>query len=120
MSITRPEQKSGRPVLSLMSGMLAGLVLGAPAQASFNPLSGPILTAPAVPPNVVMLFDNSSSMVLNRIGNQTRLTIARDAAKRLVRLPLHALESHLAGARGAARQRAGDRIPRAWRGGLAH
>lgn len=84
MSITRPEQKSGRPVLSLMSGMLAGLVLGAPAQASFNPLSGPILTAPAVPPNVVMLFDNSSSMVLNRIGNQTRLTIARDAAKRLI------------------------------------
>lgn len=82
MCITRSE--GSRLIPGLVSGMLAGLCLALPAQAAFNPLSGPILSAPAIAPNVLMLFDNSSSMVLNRVGNETRLTIARDVAKDVI------------------------------------
>lgn len=89
MSTMRPEQRTARPVQATMAGMLAGLALSMPAQAGFNPLSGPILAAPAVAPNVVMLFDNSSSMVLNRVGNETRLAVARDVAKDLIRSNRH-------------------------------
>ena len=61
----------------------AGLVLGCCSAAqAFAPMSGPVLSGTAVAPNVVMLFDNSSSMVLNRVPgtNRTRLDVARDAA----------------------------------------
>lgn len=66
-----------------MAGLALGLFAAVPAQA-FAPLSGPILTASAVPPNVLVLFDNSSSMVLNAIGNETRLDIARDVTKDVI------------------------------------
>lgn len=66
-----------------MAGLALGLFAAVPAQA-FAPLSGPILTALAVPPNVLVLFDNSSSMVLNAIGNETRLDIARDVTKDVI------------------------------------
>ena len=70
--------------LQRISGMLVGLVLGLctalPAQA-FTPFSGPILSASLVAPNVVLLFDNSSSMVLNQVDGVTRLEIAREATK---------------------------------------
>lgn len=70
--------------LQRISGILAGLVLGLcaalPAQA-FTPFSGPILSASLVAPNVVLLFGNSSSMVLNQIDGETRLDIAREATK---------------------------------------
>ncbi|MBL4835166.1 MAG: pilus assembly protein [Pseudomonas sp.] len=85
MCTMQSEHRPSRPVTAMMCGVLAGLALGFPAQAAFNPLSGPILAAPAVAPNVVMLFDNSSSMVLNRVGSETRLTVARDVAKQLIR-----------------------------------
>ena len=64
--------------------MLTGLALGCctalPAQA-FTPFSGPILSASQVAPNVVLLFDNSSSMVINQVDGETRLDIAREATK---------------------------------------
>ena len=70
--------------LQRISGMLAGLVLGLcmalPTQA-FTPFSGPILSASLVAPNVVLLFDNSSSMVLNQVDGETRLEVAREATK---------------------------------------
>ncbi|WP_373185380.1 PilC/PilY family type IV pilus protein [Halopseudomonas sp.] len=78
------EPSARRPAFGLACGILAGLLVTLPAQAAFNPLSGPILSAPAVAPNVVMLFDNSSSMALNSVGNETRLTVARDVAKELI------------------------------------
>lgn len=65
------------------AGLLLGLATVLPAQA-FAPLSGPVLASTSVPPNVVMLFDNSSSMVLNRITGETRLNIAREAAKEVI------------------------------------
>ncbi len=82
MCIMRSERRPLMP--GLVSGMLAALCFSLPAQAAFNPLSGPILSAPAVAPNVLMLFDNSSSMVLNRVGSETRLKIARDVAKDVI------------------------------------
>ncbi|WP_022961214.1 PilC/PilY family type IV pilus protein [Halopseudomonas pelagia] len=67
-----------------LCGAALGIALALPAQASFNPLSGPILAASAVAPNVVMVFDNSSSMVVNRIDGETRLQIAREVAKEVI------------------------------------
>ncbi|SDS89659.1 type IV pilus assembly protein PilY1 [Halopseudomonas xinjiangensis] len=81
---------SERPArLDRWVGLLTGvtLTLGcASAAQAFSPLSGPILANTAVPPNVVMLFDNSSSMVLNRVPGtgQTRLEVARHAAQELI------------------------------------
>jgi len=66
-----------------VAGLALGLCTALPAQA-FAPLSGPILSASVVPPNVLVLFDNSSSMVLNSIGSETRLDIARDVTKDVI------------------------------------
>lgn len=48
---------------------------------AFTPLSGPVTGMAQVPPNVVLLLDNSSSMVMNRVGTETRLDIARRTAR---------------------------------------
>ena len=40
-----------------------------------------------VSPNVLILFDNSSSMVLSSIDGETRLAIAKDAVKGLINDP---------------------------------
>lgn len=45
----------------LLCGMLSGLYLSAPAYA-FTPSDSPLLSAAAVPPNVMLLIDNSGSM----------------------------------------------------------
>lgn len=45
----------------LLAGMLAGLYLAAPAYA-FTPSDSPLLSAAAVPPNVMLLIDDSGSM----------------------------------------------------------
>lgn len=45
----------------LLGGLLAGLYLAAPAYA-FTPSDSPLLSAAAVPPNVMLLIDNSGSM----------------------------------------------------------
>jgi type IV pilus assembly protein PilY1 len=84
MSIMRFDQGIKRFIGGLQGGVLIGLFLALPAQGAFNPLSGPTLSGPAVSPNVIMLFDNSSSMVLNKAGSQTRLDIARDVAKDVI------------------------------------
>lgn len=68
---------------ALLAGLVLGLSLVLPAQA-FTPFSGPLLSASPVPPNVLVLFDNSSSMVLNSIDGQTRLDIARAATKAVI------------------------------------
>ncbi|AXJ06996.1 pilus assembly protein [Pseudomonas fluorescens] len=47
--------------LSLLLGMLAGLYLTAPAYA-FTPSDSPLLSAAAVPPNVMLMIDDSGSM----------------------------------------------------------
>ncbi|QTD32608.1 pilus assembly protein [Pseudomonas fluorescens] len=47
--------------LSLLIGMLAGLYLAAPAFA-FTPSDSPLLSAAAVPPNVMLMIDDSGSM----------------------------------------------------------
>lgn len=72
-----------RRLLSVAVGLALGLFAVLPAQA-FVPLSGPVLAASAVAPNVVILFDNSSSMVSNSVDGQTRLNIARDATREVI------------------------------------
>ncbi|MDD0969099.1 MULTISPECIES: pilus assembly protein [Pseudomonas] len=47
--------------LSLLLGMLTGLYLAAPAYA-FTPSDSPLLSAAAVPPNVMLMIDDSGSM----------------------------------------------------------
>lgn len=47
--------------LSLLFGMLTGLYLAAPAYA-FTPSDSPLLSAAAVPPNVMLMIDDSGSM----------------------------------------------------------
>lgn len=47
--------------LSLLLGMLTGLYLAAPAFA-FTPSDSPLLSAAAVPPNVMLMIDDSGSM----------------------------------------------------------
>ena len=51
---------------------LATLLLSAvpTAALAFQPISGPVSTRSAAPANVVLLLDNSSSMVLNSTGCQ--------------------------------------------------
>ena len=68
---------------ALLAGLALGLCVALPAQA-FTPFSGPILSASPVAPNVVVLFDNSSSMVLNHVDGQTRLDLARAATKTVI------------------------------------
>ncbi|SDR71079.1 type IV pilus assembly protein PilY1 [Halopseudomonas litoralis] len=72
-----------RCLRSMVAGLALGLCIALPAQA-FTPLSGPVLSASAVAPNVVVLFDNSSSMVRNSIDGETRLNIARDVTKEVI------------------------------------
>lgn len=84
MSIMRFDRCVNGPAHGVLSGLLISLFVMLPAHGAFNPLSGPTLSAPAVAPNVVMLFDNSSSMVLNKVGSETRLEIARDVAKDVI------------------------------------
>lgn len=74
--------EGARPV-ALATGLALGLCAALPALA-FTPFSGPILSASPVAPNVVVLFDNSSSMVLNSIDGATRLDIARHATKEVL------------------------------------
>lgn len=79
MSITPSEPRGlASNIWAGSMGAVLTLLLALPAQAGFTPLSGPVLSASAVPPNVVMVFDNSSSMVINRINGETRLNIARE------------------------------------------
>ena len=47
--------------LSLLLGVLTGLYLAAPAYA-FTPSDSPLLSAAAVPPNVMLMIDDSGSM----------------------------------------------------------
>lgn len=71
----------------LTAGRLASFSLGMTLSCSasaFTPLSGPVLSASSVPPNVVMLFDSSSSMVINQVDGDTRLNVAREAAKDVI------------------------------------
>ncbi|SDU20432.1 PilC/PilY family type IV pilus protein [Halopseudomonas salegens] len=75
-----------RRLLAICAG--AGMSLaGAQSVPAFAPLSGPILASPAVAPNVVILFDNSSSMRTG-IGDNgrgiERLQVARRAVKSLL------------------------------------
>ncbi|CEA00360.1 protein PilY1 [Pseudomonas saudimassiliensis] len=72
-----------QPLRGALAGLVLGLTCALPAQA-FTPLSGPVLSASAVAPNVLVLFDNSSSMVINRIDGETRLDIARDVTKEVI------------------------------------
>ncbi|MEH6565630.1 MAG: PilC/PilY family type IV pilus protein [Halopseudomonas sp.] len=60
-----------------------GLLLVGSAQA-FTPLSGPISATAMAPPNVVLVLDNSSSMVMNRVGDETRLELARRTAREVM------------------------------------
>ena len=72
-----------RRLRGMVGGLVLGLLTALPAQ-SFSPLSGPVLSASAVAPNVLVLFDNSSSMVLNSIDGETRLDIAREVTKEVI------------------------------------
>ncbi|MEH6688554.1 MAG: PilC/PilY family type IV pilus protein [Halopseudomonas sabulinigri] len=51
---------------------------------AFTPLSGPVTGAAQVPPNVVLVLDGSSSMVMNQVGNETRLNVARRTAREVM------------------------------------
>ncbi len=62
---------------------LAGLSLVGSAQA-FTPLSGPIAAAATAPANVILVLDNSSSMVMNQVGEETRLAVARRTAREVM------------------------------------
>lgn len=85
MCITPPDRPCGTGFArAWLCGAALGLAVALPAQASFNPLSGPILATSAAPPNVLMLFDNSSSMVINHLDGETRLQIAREVAKEVI------------------------------------
>ncbi|WP_150304153.1 PilC/PilY family type IV pilus protein [Pseudomonas saliphila] len=72
-----------RTCVGRMASFALGMSVACSANA-FTPLSGPVLSASSVPPNVVMLFDSSSSMVINQIDGDTRLNIAREAAKDVI------------------------------------
>lgn len=72
-----------RRLTGLGAGLLLGLATTLPAQA-FVPLSGPVLASTSVPPNVVILFDNSSSMVGAGNSQPWRLEVARDVTKEVI------------------------------------
>src|SRR5690554_4559152 len=72
-----------RRVSTCLAGLLLGAAVVLPTQA-FTPFSGPLQSASPVPANVVVLFDNSSSMVLNSLDGQTRLEVARQATKDVI------------------------------------
>ena len=95
---------------------LATLLLSAvPAAAlAFQPISGPVSTRSAAPANVVLLLDNSSSMVLNSASGRTRLAVMQEAASQLLyqhrdlRFGLFAFNP--ASGAGAQRDTAGGRL----------
>lgn len=62
----------------------AGVLLSTSA-AGFEPLSSPHLPGAAVPANVVILLDSSSSMAMTAAGEQNRLQAAREAIRQLLR-----------------------------------
>lgn len=70
-------------VLSRLLMLALGVATVCSAQA-FTPLSGPVTGAAQVPPNVILVLDNSSSMVMNHVGNETRLDIARRTAREIM------------------------------------
>ncbi len=51
---------------------------------AFTPLSGPISASATAPANVVLVLDNSSSMVMNQVGDETRLDVARRTAREVM------------------------------------
>ncbi|MEH6493745.1 PilC/PilY family type IV pilus protein [Halopseudomonas sp.] len=73
---------SDHPLTTLLMFVL-GLSLVANAQA-FTPLSGPVSAAATAPANVVLVLDNSSSMVMNQVGDETRLEVARRTAREVM------------------------------------
>ena len=68
---------------SSFAGVAFGLLLSAPA-AGFEPMSRAYRAQAAVPANVVILLDSSSSMAMTMMGEQSRLQVARDAVRRLL------------------------------------
>jgi type IV pilus assembly protein PilY1 len=90
-SRTRPFPQVLRLGGKMAVGSALSLSVILPAQA-FSPLSGPVESTTAVPPNVVILFDNSSSMRWRAEDNTfpadpalERLVIARDVTKQVIR-----------------------------------
>lgn len=69
--------------LALLIGLALGVCSAWPAH-SFTPFSGPILSASPVPPNVVVLLDDSPSMLLHRDDGATRLDIGREATRSIM------------------------------------
>lgn len=65
-------------------GAALGVLLSSSA-AGFEPLSSPYLPGAAVPANVVILLDSSSSMAMTAAGDQSRLQVAREAIRQLLR-----------------------------------
>lgn len=63
---------------------VVGVLLSASA-AGFEPLSSPYLPGAAVPANVVILLDSSSSMAMTSAGDKSRLQAAREAIRQLLR-----------------------------------
>ena len=57
-----PIVKTLRRGLKYFYGVLLALYFIVPAQAAFAPSQVPLLSAPAVPPNLMLLVDNSGSM----------------------------------------------------------
>ncbi|WP_425054559.1 pilus assembly protein [Pseudomonas abyssi] len=95
---------------------LATLLLSAvpTAALAFQPISGPVSTRSAAPANVVLLLDNSSSMVLNSTGGRTRLAVMQEAASQLLRqhrdLRFGLFAFNPASGTGAQRDTAGGRL----------
>ncbi|MEO1828396.1 MAG: PilC/PilY family type IV pilus protein [Pseudomonas sp.] len=95
---------------------LATLLLSAvpTAALAFQPISGPVSTRSAAPANVVLLLDNSSSMVLNSTGARTRLAVMQEAASQLLRqhrdLRFGLFAFNPASGTGAQRDTAGGRL----------
>ena len=95
---------------------LATLLLSAvpTAALAFQPISGPVTTRSTAPANVVLLLDNSSSMVLNSTGGRTRLAIMQEAASQLLHqhrdLRFGLFTFNPAAGKGAQRDTAGGRL----------
>lgn len=98
---------------SSVAGVAFGLLLSAPA-AGFEPMSRAYRSQAAVPANVVILLDSSSSMAMTMMGEQSRLQVAREAVWRLLhqqrntRFGLFAFNS--SSGIGTSRETAGGRL----------
>lgn len=89
MSTARPEIRSS---IWLALPLGAALALGiAQSAKAFTPRPGAMLAGSSVPPNVVILFDNSTSMRYNLAGGletrpaRRRVSIARDVTREVLR-----------------------------------